>query len=67
MKLHEVFDGFSRLAPYVQLALVLGFITLLVLIAINPTIGVGISSFLLALKALFGNSSGSKPRGTNIE
>ena len=47
----------SKLPSLVQLALVIGFFALLVLIVLNPTAGLSISSFLLTMKTLFGKDN----------
>lgn len=54
----ELLESFSKLPVIVQLVSVLGFFTLLILIAANPAAGVAISGFLLAL--------GSNIRRNNI-
>lgn len=50
---------FGRLAPPVQLVIILCSAALLILVVLQPTAGVAIISFLVALKGLA--SSGAKP------
>jgi hypothetical protein len=61
-QMKEMLDSLGKLPPSVQLALVIGVFTLLVLLVINPVAGASISGFLLSLKALFGSTKPSGPR-----
>lgn len=52
MHLKELLEEFKQLPPTTQVVLVLAALVLLVLLAIVPTLGTSILTFLVALKTL---------------
>lgn len=67
MDFRSIFDGFSKLPPFVQVVLILALAGLAMLIVFQPAAGGAILAFAMGLQAIFKGGNSTPPSNTSGE